>query len=44
MGRAYAPVVSLVVVATGNQYLVDVAAGAGLGLFARWTARVADRS
>lgn len=43
-GRAYAPVVSLVVVATGNHYLVDVAAGAVLGLFARWTARLTDRS
>jgi len=43
-GRAYAPVVSLMVVATGNHYLVDVAAGAGLGLLARWTARVTDRS
>jgi hypothetical protein len=32
------------VVATGNHYLVDVAAGAGLGLLARWTARVTDRS
>ena len=44
MGWSYPPVVSLVVVATGNHYVADVAAGAGLGLLARWTARVIDRS
>ena len=44
MGWSYAPVVSVVVVATGNHYVADVAAGAGLGLLARWTARVLDRS
>lgn len=44
MGWSYGPVVSLVVVATGNHYVADVAAGAGLGLLARWAARILDRS
>jgi PAP2 superfamily len=33
--RAYAPLVGLVVVATGNHYVADVAAGAALGVAAR---------
>ncbi len=33
--RAYAPLVGLVVVATGNHYVADVAAGAALGAVAR---------
>ena len=32
---AYAPVVGAVVVATGNHYVLDVAAGAALGYLAR---------
>ncbi|MCS7006972.1 MAG: phosphatase PAP2 family protein [Gaiellaceae bacterium] len=35
LARSYAPLVSLVVVATGNHYLVDVVAGAALGSAAR---------
>jgi hypothetical protein len=38
MGRAwrgYAPVVALVVLATGNHFVVDVAAGGVLGALAR---------
>lgn len=35
LARAYAPVVSLVVVATGNHYVLDVVAGAALGTIAR---------
>jgi membrane-associated phospholipid phosphatase len=37
--RAYAPAVALVVVATGNHYTLDVAAGYLLGAVARWVAR-----
>lgn len=33
--QAYAPLVSLVVAGTGNHYLLDCAAGAGLGALAR---------
>jgi membrane-associated phospholipid phosphatase len=33
--HSYAPVVGAVVVATGNHYVLDVAAGAALGVFAR---------
>jgi len=43
VGWSYPPVVSLVVVATGNHYVADVAAGASLGLLARWITRVIDR-
>ena len=43
LGRAawlgYAPAVGTIVVATGNHYLLDVAAGAALGLVARWVTR-----
>jgi hypothetical protein len=36
---SYPPVVALVVLATGNHYLADVVAGAGLGVLARWLTR-----
>jgi hypothetical protein len=36
---SYAPVVAVVVIATGNHYLADVFAGAGLGVLARWSTR-----
>ena len=43
LGRAawlgYAPAVGTIVVATGNHYLLDVVAGAALGLVARWITR-----
>ncbi len=35
VARAYPPLVALVVVATGNHFVLDVAAGAGLGALAR---------
>jgi hypothetical protein len=37
--HAYAPVVALVVVASGNHYVLDVIAGAALGSIARWLSR-----
>jgi membrane-associated phospholipid phosphatase len=37
--RGYAPLVAIVVVATGNHFVVDVVAGAGLGVLARRLAR-----
>ncbi len=37
--RAYAPVVAIVVIATGNHFVADVAAGAALGLVARSVVR-----
>lgn len=37
--RGYAPLVAIVVVATGNHFVVDVAAGAALGAIARRLAR-----
>ena len=37
--HAYAPAVALTVIATGNHYIVDVVAGAALGLLARRFAR-----
>jgi hypothetical protein len=37
--RGYAPAVALIVIATGNHYVVDVVAGAALGLLARRLAR-----
>jgi hypothetical protein len=37
--RGYAPLVALVVIATGNHFVVDVAAGAALGAFARRLSR-----
>ena len=37
--RGYAPLVAVVVVATGNHFVVDVAAGAALGVLARRLAR-----
>ena len=37
--RAYAPAVAIVVVATGNHFVADVAAGAALGLVARSVVR-----
>jgi hypothetical protein len=35
---AYPPLVALVVMATGNHYVLDAAAGAVLGAAARWLA------
>jgi PAP2 superfamily len=37
--RGYAPIVAVVVVATGNHFVVDVAAGAALGFLSRRLAR-----
>jgi membrane-associated phospholipid phosphatase len=37
--RGYAPVVALVVLATGNHFVVDVAAGGVLGALARRLSR-----
>lgn len=36
---AYPPAVALTVVATGNHFVLDVLAGAGLGAVARWVTR-----
>jgi hypothetical protein len=36
---SYAPAVAVVVIATGNHYVADVVAGAGLGVLARWLTR-----
>jgi hypothetical protein len=38
-GRAYAPLVAFVVIATGNHYVLDVVAGAALGVIVRRLAR-----
>ena len=40
--RGYAPLVAIVVVATGNHFVVDVAAGAALGVLARRLRAVSD--
>jgi hypothetical protein len=37
--RGYAPLVAIVVVATGNHFVLDIAAGAALGAVARRLAR-----
>ncbi len=43
LGRAYPLVVAVTVVATGNHYVADVAAGSALGVVARGLARWVDR-